>query len=736
MQPRAGHDREPRSSAPPVPPELGEYRLLEKLGEGGMGAVYRAVHTRLDKLVAVKLLREADQTDELAIDRFEREMKAVGQLNHPNLIQAYDARVIDGTRFLVTEYVEGVNLEELLQRGGRLPVAEACEICRQAALGLQAIHEHGVVHRDIKPSNVMVTYQGLVKVLDLGLARTRPAAAGGTLTVTGQVMGTPDYMAPEQASDCHAIDIRADLYSLGCTLYELLTGEVVFGGPQFKSFFDKVAAHLMRPARPIQELRSELPGSLAGIVHRMLAKEPRGRFATPAEVVEALTSFSAGGDLKSWLHRSGIHATIYTAPAPTPPASELSLPSQTDLAHQILAAADRTPPQTAVQPDGSSGRPGSRALRLPRPASRRSQMVFALLGIAVAMAGIWALIPETPPHPEELTQPSTNRVTLRNPKEPATTPPAEPQPQPTAPQPTTTSTTPAEPPLAVAPFDDTQAKRYQERWAAYLGEPVDQTNSVGMKLVLVPPGEFEMGSPDEPGTASSTSGERPSHRVRINRPFLLGVYEVTQAEFQKLLGSNPSRFQRMSNAKGDSTEPDAERRPVESVSWTAAVEFCHKLSTLPAEASAGRVYRLPREAEWEYACRAGSTTRWSSGDEATLAEYAWFGYPEGKPAPVGQQKPNPWGLYDMHGNVFEWCADWFAADYYRSSPSDDPAGPATGLERVIRGGSWWTSAANHCRSAARASAPLEGGETVGFRVLCELHQKAGGDAGTPTNGGE
>ncbi len=737
MQQQAGHEPEHSPPTRPVPAELGEYRLLEKLGEGGMGAVYRAVHLRLDKVVAVKLLLRADQVDAGVIDRFEREMKAVGRLNHPNLIQAYDAREIDGTRFLVTEYVEGVNLQELLRRGGWLPIADACELCRQAALGLQAIHEHGLVHRDIKPSNLMLTCQGLVKVLDLGLARARPAAAiGGTLTVAGQLMGTPDYMAPEQASDCHTIDIRADIYSLGCTLYELLSGEVVFGGPQFKSFFDKIAAHMMRPPRPVQELRSEVSGPLANVVHRMLAKEPGQRYATPAEVVEALTPFAAGCDLQEWLCRCGISETISAAVAPTPAASGVSLPSQTasgrgELAAQILAAADNVARSPAAPPTA-------------RQRSWRRGVMLALAGVALVGAGVWGMISRNRPPVEKPSSPTpaAEKIPASGPLpltpvprpqgergagaggNPATTTPAAtPQPpkkvvQPTPPKPPPAS---AEPTRAVAPFDAAEAKRYQQAWAAYLRVPVEQTNSVGMRLVLIPPGEFRMGSAEEQGSANAASDERPTHRVRITRPFWLGASEVTQAAFLRVMGSNPSRFRLETHDDGVTLQPEADRRPVESVSWLLALEFCRRLSALPGEQAAGRCYRLPREAEWEYACRAGTATPWSCGAETVLAAHAWFGHPDGKPAPVGQQKPNPWGLYDMHGNVFEWCADWFAPDYYRQSPADDPTGPASGLERVIRGGSWWNKSAQYCRSAARVGATLEGSEMIGFRVLGELH---------------
>jgi len=277
----------------------------------------------------------------------------------------------------------------------------------------------------------------------------------------------------------------------------------------------------------------------------------------------------------------------------------------------------------------------------------------------------------------------------------------------------TTTPTPA-----IAPFDEKKAKEHQEAWSKYLGVPVEVTNVIGMKLVLIPPGEFQMGSPkglieeelkrhpDDSWYGGRVLGEGPQHRVRITKPYRLGVTDVTQEEYQRVMGSNPSYFQ------GDL------KRPVEQVSWDDAVEFCRRLSELPKEKSAERRYALPTEAQWEYACRAGTTTCWYSGDdEAGLADVAWFDTNAGAQThPVGGKKPNAWGLYDMHGNVFEWCQDWYDREYYTSAPTDDPGGPPGGPMREVRGGSWrWP--ASYCRSAFRDwGPPGYRGNRLGFRV--------------------
>jgi len=227
---------------------------------------------------------------------------------------------------------------------------------------------------------------------------------------------------------------------------------------------------------------------------------------------------------------------------------------------------------------------------------------------------------------------------------------------------------------------------------------MEVTNSIGMKLRLIPAGEFMMGSP---ATESDRADRETRHPVSITKPFYLGVTEVTQEQYQKVMGKNPSQFKGPQN-------------PVEKVSWTDAVEFCRKLSAMPAEKTAGHVYRLPTEAEWEYACRAGTATAYGFGDDRSgLGVYGWVGGESTHP--VGGKKPNAWGLYDMHGNVWEWCQDWYGD--YPSGSATDPTGATSGSHRVSRGGSW-ISIARSCRSARRnGSTPEVRSNGLGFRVL-------------------
>lgn len=298
IRPRAGRSASPRAAKAAGPAaglgQIREYRLLEKLGEGGMGVVYKARHAKLDKLVAVKLLSAKVTGDPGHVARFEQEMKAVGKVEHGHVVRAMDAGQIKGRHYLVMEYVDGINLSELVRAAGPLRIADACELARQAALGLQAIDAHGLVHRDVKPSNLMLNAEGQLKILDLGLAVFTTSAGQDA---GGQVMGTPDYMAPEQSQGSAEIDIRADLYSLGCTLYKLLTGSAPFSGAKYSTPTSRIAAHVSDPVPAVTSLRSDVPPKLAALVHRLLAKDAALRLPDPGRVADELRPFCGGADL-------------------------------------------------------------------------------------------------------------------------------------------------------------------------------------------------------------------------------------------------------------------------------------------------------------------------------------------------------------------------------------------------------------------------------------------------------
>jgi formylglycine-generating enzyme required for sulfatase activity len=643
-----------------LPATLGNYLLLELLGSGGMGQVFKAEHRRLKRLVAVKVLAPELIRSEAARARFQREAELVARLDSPHVVAAHDAGEADGRDFLAMEYVPGRTLAEVVKETGPLPIRQALEYILQAARGLQHAHAVGIVHRDVKPANLLLaplTPQpplprggegeqdkktarsgassslpplpfvgeggrggegvGIIKVLDLGLARLRLEDTAATdLTGSQAVMGTACYMAPEQAADTRRADERSDIYSLGCSLYYLLTGRAPYeGGTVMEVLF----AHREQPVPSLRRLRPDCPAALDELFGRLVAKRPEGRPASMSVVA---------AELETLLARDG------------PPRR----PARQRLARWLPAAA-----------------------------------LALALGAGALLA--WHFLPPLPGEP-------------RVPGEVAgTTEPLRPSPPPTPPR-----------------REQTPGKEAQ-RPKPDVGPPPKP--EAGPEMALIRPGQFWMGSPDTDTDASRD--EKPRHEVTITQPFRLAKYKVTQAEYEAVTGKNPSAFGPYGRFRGRVAKLDTRKHPVESVSWLDAVRFCNLLSARhglrpyyvikdeKVTVQGGPGYRLPTEAEWEYACRAGTETRWYFGnDPKDLGEHAWFAGNSGDTThPVGGKPPNPWGLYDMAGNVPDWCWDRYDPQYYQDPPHSDPAGPGSGREdRVYRGGAWNSSAAG-TRSAAR-----------------------------------
>ncbi|MBL8795918.1 MAG: serine/threonine protein kinase [Planctomycetia bacterium] len=399
---------------------LGQYRLLERIGEGGMGQVFRARHQAMGRIVALKVIRRERLDNEKAVQRFFREIRAAARLTHPNIVQAFDADSVSGTHFLAMEYVDGIDLSRLVKQRGPLPLAEACEYIRQSALGLQHAHELGMVHRDIKPGNLLVPRDAstngayastpaqrgkrtghpnakpVVKILDLGLARVSfhdDADHGFSLSQDGTVMGTPDYMSPEQAKNSHQVDWRADIYSLGCTFYYMLAGQVPFPGG---SNIEKLVRHQMDQPKPIEQLRPDVPPKVRAILQKMLAKRPDERYQTAGEVAAAL---GAAVDP----NQTGPITPIPPAKGATRPLPKLPLPPTPAPATNTMPALPRPsptgPPSTprrpavAAPPVPAAGDSTSLALIKGLFIDRATQKVRALgiVILAMALLGVLAL---------------------------------------------------------------------------------------------------------------------------------------------------------------------------------------------------------------------------------------------------------------------------------------------------------------------------------------------------------
>lgn len=271
---------------------LGDYVILDRIGSGAMGQVFKAMHHRMERIVALKVISTGTMKSADAIQRFQREVKAAAKLSHPNIVTAYDAREDGNVHYLVMEYVDGYDLARLVREKGLPEVSKAIDYIVQAARGLEHAHSQGVVHRDIKPANLLLDKHGMVKILDMGLARLQEGSIGtvttaASLTNTGSIMGTVDFMSPEQAYDSRLAGYTSDIYSLGCTLYFLLTGRSVYCG---ETLMARILAHREAPLPSLRKVRKGVPPLVDQAFQRMLAKKAEDRFQSMTDVISAFTN--------------------------------------------------------------------------------------------------------------------------------------------------------------------------------------------------------------------------------------------------------------------------------------------------------------------------------------------------------------------------------------------------------------------------------------------------------------
>ena len=743
----------PHTRSIPLGSTLGKYRIDAVLGRGGGGEVYAAEDTQIKRRVAIKMLPPGVADDPALLARFRAEARSAGRLNHPHVVTIYEILEVDGYHAIVMELLTGGSMQEYLTRKGSPGWRVSTKLAGEACKALIAAHEAGLIHRDIKPANLLLTKDGHVKVADFGLAKIE-AADASMHTQAGAILGTPAFMSPEQCRG-DKIDHRTDIYSLGCTYFAMLTGKPPF---EAASSMQVMFSHCSAPIPNPCELNADTPQACAEVLNKALAKDPNQRYPNARAMFKDLQAILGAG--------------------PSANVSQITLMDRDAL--------------SKLRGDEPSG---SRVSSFVRPQNYKvaigGALVVLIVGVALATwmlhrgAGVKeskpesaATLPITRPAEIAKTFPAMQPVPIPSPSAAAPvatvaaipsvfTRPQEPNPSiaiaPAATRPVVAGAAPSvsipapmiapasQPVAAMEPVSHVGPAPAKvvydaERLKAL---PPKMTNSIHQELVLIRPGKFIMGD--------VAFLDAPRHEVTITKPLYMAVCEVTQGEFAQVLGNETGEHMHRKDL------------PAPFVTWDEAVKFCQMLNDLPEEKTAGRVYRLPTEAEWEYACRAGTKTRYAFGNTLDR-QHANFGKsidlaaqrpaengadtpPEPPPReppdipgppnqrgnrpqlpgqrvdprtqhplePVGQYPANEWGLKDMHGSVWEWCSDFYAANGYRSGPQTDPTGPEKGKNHVARGGCW-ASAAEQCASGYRngrlepnAREPL-----FGFRVVCDV----------------
>jgi formylglycine-generating enzyme required for sulfatase activity len=556
--------------------QAGRYSIIETLGKGGMGVVYRALDTRLKRNVAIKGMLPELLGQDRSEQRFMREAQSIASIDHQGVIRVHDYFSEHGAYYMVMEYFQAMSLSEYVSHLPNAKEHDFTPIFTQVLDALEAVHQRSQVHRDLKPSNVLINAKEQIRLIDFGLVK----GGGSLVSVSGKYLGTPGYTAPEQEIDSAMADARSDIYSMGGLMYYCASG----------------GKHPPRVVFP-----NAVPEAYREQILTCLNEMQEKRYQNAHELKEALNKVSEETSSNSEVEAKDQQAT-----------------------------------------DG----------------------------------------------------PGTNvKEVLQNEKGALTHEARKPQEQ----------------IVVMAPTLVQTAKKETSLKAGTIQE------FSGIEFVYCPAGEFMMGSKDDDDESFLYGNEQPVHEVEISRCFWLGKYPVTQGQWAAVMGQNPSRFVESKGFFGLGGKEARPDHPVEQVSWDDTRDFIDRLN----EKQRAKHYRLPTEAEWEHACRAGSTTAYCFGDgESKLKEYAWFDDNSGRLThPVGKKRPNDWGLYDMHGNVWEWVLDWYDENYYKNSPGADPLNTSAASSRVIRGGGWndrpWS-----VRSAFRSGySPGYRDYALGFRLL-------------------
>lgn len=759
------------------------YEVIEPLAHGGMGAIYKARQKQPERLVVLKLMLHGRFASEKYRIRFEREAQAVARLKHPNIVSVYEYGEVAGQPYFTMEFVDGCNVKQYVLRHG-LDKRGICELMVKICRAIAYAHQRGVIHRDIKPSNILVDGSGNPRLLDFGLARLASDYGDEQIHMTemGEVMGTPSYMSPEQTlGRPEEIDIRADVYSIGVLFYELLTDSLPYRVDRRRPLESLRIIRDYIPKRP-SDISPQIDGDLDAIVMKCLEKERDLRYQSAVELAEDIARYLRGQPVEArpstsfyhlrklvWRHRSvflpiaigllllltvtaGLvwhmarrgrqarnqaeramqekeHLVRYLLQlgAVRSSVNDLMAQGRWEDAYKAAVFARQYLPEEA----GVEGLPSRVRERIAEATSDESAQVEKLvdqlrfqearerlrqLQELAQTVDLDRLASEVRSLQEGFDEACWQSITSYIQHNGGSVRVLE----------KFLKECPGSPRASEArsllrqrlqsirftdwPFDLREAVRRQETTAQVLDVPARRELAIGsdatLSLVLIPAGEFVMGAAEgAPGFAADQS---PPHRVRISDPFYMSATEVTRRQFEAVTG-------RMPPAGGKAEDGMPGTLPA-AVSWSDAHLFCAELSRRK-----NVTVSLPTEAQWEYACRAGSDEVYGrAGSPKGLLERAWGRLNAEGPHPVGSRQANGWGLHDMHGNAMEWCRDWYDSRYYFESPVDDPRGPESGDYKVLRGGSWVDEPEEMHVAFRRAYLPDSERPTYGFRVCVDV----------------
>ncbi|MBR0238978.1 MAG: SUMF1/EgtB/PvdO family nonheme iron enzyme [Thermoguttaceae bacterium] len=632
----------------PTPLPIGQYCLIRFLGRGGMGDVYEAENLALKRREAIKFVRSKLILNPQVIARFQTEIESTAKLQHSNIVSVYNAGQYEGRPYMVMEYLDGQTVHQYVRHrielGKPLSVDEAVEIVTQAALGLQYAHEKGFVHRDVKPGNLWITPDNTVKVLDLGLAIAMARDAAGV-----QIVGTPDFMPPEQCSASGSPDPRSDIYSLGCTLFYILTGAVPFGGKDFSSSEKKMEAQRTRSLPPLAQFRKGIPAHIQNVLNRMTAKDPAKRFSSMEEVIKVLKPKSFRKPLSLAIAGTIALAAIAAWAFNSKPGG-LTDSGDHSVNVSVSDVKMEAPVQDVIAPFPTGKQAGEKLVRV----ADGVEYVFRWCPPGSFLMGNDGVVISKDMTIEQLMDiAKQNRL-----------------------------------------IPDDMLADFEKRIKNLQGKSNDIQNSSMQDIeqqILLNDLYFELTWNPKVNTKS------PPQKATIQHGFWTLDCEVTQKMWFAVMPNSPANnaIRSLNNA---------ENSPVRNVSWLDAQEFCKEL----AKKLKVNVELLSEE-QWEYACRAGG----EDSSETCIQQAVSYEDFLIAPALARSKSPNSWGIYDMPGNVKEWCSN----EYNSLDESKTPAENSQQPKKVVRGGSYLEQIKNAVFCSARDYLPVDGRDVkVGFRI--------------------